>query len=202
MDIERRTFNSTCTIDKRSSPLADVANGYGVRGQKARPLVRGHAAVFNRLSEDLGGFRERIAPGAFDSVLQDDVRALFNHKEDHILGRTSSGTLRLSVDQAGLGYEIDMPDTMIARDLMTSLQRRDITQSSFGFTVQEDDWKDDPLQGVVRTVIKIRRLYDVSPVTYPAYPDADAGMASQGQRQQNHVPRSVMERYQQLIERL
>ena len=115
-----------------------------------------------------------ILPGAFDEVLKDDVRALINHNSDMILGRTKSNTLRLSVDEKGLRYEIDPPATTYAANLLESLKRGDITQSSFAFNVDVDSWDEDSEGRVIRTIKKVRRLFDVSPVTFPAYPDADA----------------------------
>lgn len=148
------------------------------RGENASPLIRGHAAIFDTLSENLGGFREKIAPGAFDGVLQDDVRALFNHDGNIVLGRTKAGTLRLSVDSEGLNYEIDPPDTQAARDLIVSMKRGDISESSFAFTVENDSWDEDEDGRLVRTINKVKRLYDVSPVTYPAYQDTDVAARS------------------------
>ena len=134
--------------------------------------VVGHASVYNTMSEDLGGFREIIAPGAFDNVLENDVRALINHDGNLILARTTSGTLALSTDEKGLRYEFEMPETSYGKDLAVSMKRGDITQSSFAFTVADDSW--DTRDGMdVRTINKVKRLFDVSPVTYPAYPDAD-----------------------------
>ncbi len=134
--------------------------------------VVGHASVYNTMSEDLGGFREIIAPGAFDDVLENDVRALINHDGNLILARTTSGTLALSTDEKGLRYEFEMPETSYGKDLTVSMKRGDITQSSFAFTVADDSW--ETRDGVdVRTITKVKRLFDVSPVTYPAYPDAD-----------------------------
>ena len=134
--------------------------------------VVGHASVYNTMSEDLGGFREIIAPGAFDDVLENDVRALINHDGNLILARTTSGTLALSTDEKGLRYEFEMPETSYGKDLAVSMKRGDITQSSFAFTVADDSW--DTRDGMdVRTINKVKRLFDVSPVTYPAYPDAD-----------------------------
>ena len=138
----------------------------------------GYGAVFNSLSENLGGFREVIAPGAFEGVLDDDVRALFNHDSNLILGRNGAGTLALSVDEHGLRYEIDMPDTSYARDLSVSMERGDVTQSSFGFTVENDDWSEDEEGRTIRTITKFGRLFDVSPVTYPAYPEASVALRS------------------------
>jgi HK97 family phage prohead protease len=134
--------------------------------------VVGHASVYNTMSEDLGGFREIIAPGAFDDVLENDVRALINHDGNLILARTTSGTLALSTDEKGLRYEFEMPETSYGKDLTVSMKRGDITQSSFAFTVADDSW--ETRDGMdVRTITKVKRLFDVSPVTYPAYPDAD-----------------------------
>ena len=134
--------------------------------------VVGHASVYNTMSEDLGGFREIIAPGAFDDVLENDVRALINHDGNLILARTTSGTLALSTDEKGLKYEFDMPETSYGKDLAISMKRGDVTQSSFAFTVENDNW--ETKDGMdVRTITKVKRLFDVSPVTYPAYPDAD-----------------------------
>jgi len=149
-----------------------------IESREDKPVIIGHGAVFNSLSENLGGFREQIDPKAFDDVLTNDVRALINHNSDKILGRTKSGTLRLSTDERGLFYEIDPPDTSYARDLIESLKRGDITQSSFAFSVEKDSWNEDGEGIPIRTINKVARLYDISPVTFPAYPDADAAKRS------------------------
>lgn len=175
-EIERRVF------------VMDALRVEG-RGEGDAPCIRGHAAVFDKLSENLGGFREKIAPGAFDDVLQDDVRALVNHDPNLILGRTAAGTLRLAVDSTGLMYEVDPPDTQMARDLLVSMKRGDINQSSFAFVVEDDDWQEDDDGRLVRTIKKFRRLFDVSPVTYPAYPDATVGLRSlEAWREEHHQP--------------
>lgn len=165
-DIERKFFTSKITVEKREDGTS---------------MFRGHAAVFNSLSENLGGFREQIQEGAFDDVLQDDVRALFNHDPNMVLGRSKSGTLRISQDDKGLSYEVDIPDTSVGRDLTISMGRGDIDQSSFAFVVDEDDWQEDEEGRVIRTIVKVSRLYDVSPVTYPAYPDATVGLRGLGE---------------------
>ena len=154
------------------------------------PKLAGYAALYNSLSENLGGFREQIAVGAFDNVLSDDVRALVNHDPTLILGRTVSGTLKISLDNRGLFYEINVPDTAFARDLMQSVKRGDVSQSSFAFRVEDDRWDEDDDGRYIRTIKKVKRLYDVSPVTYPAYPDTDVAtraMQSYQQQQRNHV---------------
>lgn len=146
-------------------------------------LIAGYGAVFGKRSENMGygdvKFFEIIEPGAFDDVLSEDVRGLFNHDANLILGRTRSKTLRLFVDATGLGYEIIPPDTQYARDLQVSLKRGDVDQSSFAFSLRKDGqkWVEEG-NVITRYIKKVSRLYDVSPVTYPAYPDAPASMRS------------------------
>ena len=140
--------------------------------------MEGYAAVFEKQSEDLGGFRETIQRGAFkDAIANSDVRALFNHDANMILARNTSGTLRLEEDNIGLKYSFEAPNTTAGNDLLEMIRRGDINQSSFGFTVEEDSW-DDSNGYMVRTIKKIKRLYDVSAVTYPAYPDATVALRS------------------------
>jgi len=133
-----------------------------------QPKIVGYAAVFNQLSEDLGGFREKIAPGAFRKTIQEaDIRALWNHDSNYVLGRNKSGTLKLEEDNHGLRIEITPPNTTWARDLITSIKRGDVDQMSFGFRAIKDRWEVDDGQNI-RTLLEVS-LFDVSPVTYPAY---------------------------------
>jgi hypothetical protein len=136
-------------------------------GDGQRSIV-GYAAVFNSLSEDLGGFRERIAPGAFAGAADADVRALFNHDPNLVLGRSTAGTLTLGEDEVGLKIRITPPDTQYARDVMALIERGDVSQMSFGFRTVKDDWEQGD-GGTIRTLQQVS-LYDVSPVTFPAYP--------------------------------
>ncbi len=147
-------------------------------GQPAK--IAGYAAVFNSLSEDLGGFREVIMPGAFSQAIQeDDVRALFNHDSSLILGRNTAGTLILSEDDVGLRYEITPPDTQYARDLLVSIGRGDVDRSSFGFMATEESWKHPTdMEPLPVRVLHRCRLFDVSPVTFPAYPETLATVRS------------------------
>ena len=160
------------------------------------PMLRGHAAVFNSLSLDLGGFKEKIAPGAFSNTLDDDVRALLNHNWDVLFGRTTAGTLRLAEDRIGLAFEIDPPGTQVARDTVALIERGDLTSMSFGFIAGEDLW--EKVGGeVIRTLITIDTLYDVSVVTMPAYPQTDiavmrarrAQLATRAERGQHDLRR-------------
>jgi len=148
-------------------------------GDEPSRTVSGYAAVFNRDSEEMWGFIERIAPGAFDEALAvSDVRALFNHDPDKLLARSTSGTLKLSADETGLYYEFEAPDTTVGNDLLVMLKRGDVSQSSFGFTVEQDSWEFRDQGPDIRTIEKVKRLYDVSPVTYPAYPDTTVALRS------------------------
>ena len=142
--------------------------------------ICGYAARFNEFSEMMGWFREKIAPGAFAEALKSsDARALFNHDPNHVLGRESAGTLSLREDDAGLFYEITPPDTQWARDLVASIERGDIKESSFAFSMAGgiEEWVDS-VEPRVRTLHRIGELFDVSPVTYPAYPGATSGIRS------------------------
>lgn len=137
-----------------------------------KKTLRGYAAVFNKDSEEMMGFIERIAPGAFKKTIQEgDVRAFWNHNPDYVMGRTKSGTLRLSEDKTGLAVEIDPPDTPTMRDFVASIERGDVDQMSFGFQVVKDSWEHDRKRDLVtRTLLEVR-LFEVSPVAIPAYPD-------------------------------
>ena len=134
--------------------------------------LMGYVARFNELSGDLGGFREKIAPGAFaESIKNDDIRALFNHDSNFVLGRTSAGTLNLFEDAKGLMMEVVLPDTQAARDLWQSVSRGDITSQSFSFNAIRDEYKNTP-DGQIRTLLEVK-LFDVGPVTFPAYESSD-----------------------------
>ena len=164
----------------RNNPNAEVrtfdVQDLELRMDGDKPTVVGYGAVFNSQSNDLGGFREFIAPGAFDGRLEDDVRFLVNHDANLILARTTNGTLRLSVDEKGLRYEADLPNTSTARDLMELLKNGTISQSSFAFTVEEDSWEvKDGMN--IRTIDKVSQLFDVSSVVFPAYSSASSSVA-------------------------
>jgi len=149
------------------------------RADDGSPKIEGYAAVFGKYSENLGGFVEKIKPGAFtDALKKSDARALFNHDPNIILGRESAGTLSLKQDDRGLFMSVDPPKTQRAEEIMAGIQRGDITQQSFGFTVAEDSWRRSEKYGEIRTIEKIGTLYDVSPVTFPAYPDTKVALRS------------------------
>lgn len=166
-DIERRDI--PCEIEFRED------------GETA--TISGVAAVFDAettIGSKPFGFRETIATSAFDAALErpDDVRALFNHDPNHLLGRTKNDTLKLTKTPEGLRYEVDLPNTASANDVRELIKRGDVTGSSFGFRVTADEWKEgegDDLD--LRTVTAVE-LWDVSPVTYPAYPQTSVSARS------------------------
>ena len=162
MAIERRTADEGVELREEGDTLTAI----------------GYAATFNRLSSNLGGFVERVAPATFRSTLnQSDVRALFNHEPDHLLGRSSTGTLRLSEDDHGLRYEIDLPATTLGRDVAELLRRGDISGSSFGFRTISDEWSETDDGYPLRTLTEVA-LRDVGPVTCPAYSSTAASLRS------------------------
>jgi len=140
-------------------------------------VIEGYAAVFNKDSVDFGGWTERIAPGAFTEVLADDVVALFNHDMNLVLGRNGKN-VTITQDETGLKYQIKLPDTSLARDVRNLIKEGIIHQSSFAFTVKEQQWQRNGDKPSVRTISKIKRLFDVSPVTSPAYKDSTVGARS------------------------
>lgn len=163
-------------------------------GDGPLPKVSGYAAVYYR-ADDPGSeyelFRdgnhvvvERLLPGCFDrACTEDDVRALINHNPDMLLGRAKAGTLRLSVDARGLRYEITPPDTQAARDLVANLRLGNVDGSSFSFDYTDRSRRDVEEGGTYRHVIEVRavKLYDVGPVTFPAYESTTAGVRSASQ---------------------
>jgi HK97 family phage prohead protease len=143
--------------------------------------ISGYSAKFNLLSEDLGGFREKIKPGAFKNAIEkSDVRALVDHKSELIVGRKGVN-LTLKEDDVGLFMELTEPKNRSARfdQLAGDIDSGLITQQSFGFTLKSETWDEDKEAGTVtRTLNEIEELFDVSPVTYPAYPDTTVAKRS------------------------
>ena len=160
-------------MNEKKVEIRNNPSGVVTRAEGDSRTVRGRAVVFDSWSEDLGGFRERIAKGALDGVIaRSDIFALMDHdRRRGILGRCKRGdevSLRLKVTDDGLEYEFEAPETALGDELLSCLERGEIDGSSFAFTVLEDNWErvGDEYQ---RTITKIDELYDVSPVYSPAY---------------------------------
>lgn len=129
--------------------------------------------MFNQPA-DMGWFIEMIEPGAFDEALtRSDARALFNHNPDNLLARQSAGTLTLRIDDKGLYYEFEAPDTTLGNDLLKMIERGDLRESSFAFIVKRQRWEEErqPDGTIVerRIIEEVEEVFDVAPVTYPAY---------------------------------
>lgn len=155
--MEKRTFNNLSVDPKK-------------------PKLKGYAAVFDELSEEFFGMREKIAKGAFlKSIKEDDVRMLWNHDPNYILARNKSGTLKIWEDSKGLAFEAVLPETQFAKDLLESVKRGDVSQGSFGFVLKKERWE---RTGEVpcRTILEAK-LYDISPVVFPAYPATEVSLA-------------------------
>lgn len=167
MTIERRRFVSLA--------------GVSTRAEDDKRYISGLGAVFYNANNSgtefelarYGDYRivERVAPGAFDRALQDndDVRGLFNHDMNAVLGRVSSGTMKLSKRSDGLYYEIAVPDTTLGRDIYTLADRKDINGSSFSFRARKVTWEEDRENGIDYRILEDVQLIDVGPVTFPAY---------------------------------
>ena len=176
-------------LERRAFPISELRV---VEEEGRPPRIEGYAAVFNQRSEDLGGFVEVIEPGTFRKTIQEsDVRSLWNHDANYVLGRSRSGTLSLREDERGLFFSAIPPEASWARDLMVSIRRGDVDQCSFGFETVRDRWqREEGPEGderVVRTLLEVK-LYDVGPVTFPAYPQTSAQVRSRLQELTSAAP--------------
>lgn len=146
-------------------------------------VLRGYAAVFNRYSQNLGGFVERVDPGAFTKSLADEVpvMARYNHDDNYLLGTTEARTLTLDVDDTGLLYDVQLPDTSAGRDVRVLGERGDLRYSSFAFYAIEDEWGFTE-QGFPLRTLRAVQLVDVAPVNNPAYRDTSVAVRSLAER--------------------
>lgn len=171
-------------MERRMTPAGEIKVETRADGGKA---LTGYAAVFHREGDAGTEYRlaadvvERIAPTAFARALAEkhDARALFNHDPNMLLGRAAAGTLRLSTDARGLKYEIDLPDTQVGKDVAASVARGDLTGSSFAFAINGKDGQrfEKGKDFDVRHITDVN-LYDVGPVTYPAYEGTSTALRS------------------------
>lgn len=167
-EIEVRCFVSDLHVEQR----ADESS--------SRTIV-GYAATFDNWSEPIyGWFKEKIARDAFSECDMSDVIACFNHNPENLLARTTSGTLTLMVDDRGLKFSFEAPNTTLGNDILEQVRRGDISKCSFRFVVKEDSWvyatESNGLERDERTILKISRLYDVALVVYPAYNDTEVSL--------------------------
>lgn len=146
--------------------------------------VSGYAIVFNTESTGISEFREIIAPTALDGVIEkSDVLCLLNHNEDKgVLARSNkgSGSLKLEIDERGLKYTFEAPNTTLGDELLEGIKRGDITTSSFCFRAESDRWSKMEDGTYLRTIDKIGELFDVSPVYRAAYDATSVQVDSRG----------------------
>ncbi len=163
-------------------PVANFRAGPSPEHVEGATPITGYAALFNSLSQVLydwsGGFREQIAPGAFArSLAEDDPRMLWNHNPDYPLARVAAGNLQLREDDTGLWFHSTPVATTIAGDVALLIASGVVSGMSFGFTVLDEEWDIDDQNQVIRTLLRVK-LYEISPVTWPAYTDTSVSLAS------------------------
>lgn len=154
-----------------------------LRAEENSRTITGYAAVFDKLSEPIYWFREKIDKKAFDNADTKDIVAVLNHDTNIIFARTEAKNLKIEVDEKGLKYEFEAPNTTAGNDLLENVRIGNITKSSFAFTVRKVAWEEfedseDSNIDELRTILEIKKVYDVSPVIRPAYPDASVGLRS------------------------
>ena len=173
LNIWDKKYNNTI-MEKR---IFNIENRFETR-EDGQEVVVGYGSIWNSRSENLGGFYEYISPDAIsqETIDKSDVRALINHDPNLVLARSTAGNLSLSVDEKGLRYEFSIPETSYGKDLAINMKNGNINQSSFAFTVGSDEWSTDEEGNDIRTITSIEKLYDVSPVTYPAYSQAESDL--------------------------
>lgn len=158
MDKKR---NQTRTLTMEIQKRADDGTG--------DLFLEGYFAVFDAIYELWPGATESIKQGAFSDCINGDVRALYNHDVNLVMGRTSAGTLELREDNHGLWGKIKINrDDSDAMNAYSRIQRGDVTQCSFGFDIEKEEFTDDG--GVVHwSILKVNPLYEISPCVFPAY---------------------------------
>lgn len=169
--------------------------------EKSKNLISGYAATYNNFSRNLGGFKEIIQPNAFtNKCIEQDVLCLFNHQRENILGRKSNNTLHLEINDRGLHYENEIAETIMGKDVITLIKRKDITQSSFGFFIKESDFELLPEEErsvennlfYIHKIHEVKRVIDVSPVCTAAYPQTSVDM-------RNHIPENLQKEVLEMI---
>lgn len=178
MELERRCLTA------EEAPECEIVIETRASGREA---IRGLAIPYNRLSLDLGGFRERILPGSFDKILnrqrgRGEILSYYNHNSDMLLGRESAGTLEIIADDRGVSYVVEPPDTSAGRDVLALVRSRNLRGSSFAFTVSQkggERFTNDENGKAIREIVEASGLYEVGPVNVPAYGSATSAVVAQ-----------------------
>ena len=177
MELERRCLTA------EDAPECELVLETRSSGREA---IRGLAIPYNRLSLDLGGFRERILPGAFDKIIgrqrgRGEILSYYNHNSDMLLGRESAGTLEIIADDRGISYVVEPPDTTAGRDVLALVRSRNLRGSSFAFTVGQkgERFTNDESGKAIREIVEASGLYELGPVNVPAYGSATSAVVAQ-----------------------
>ena len=149
-----------------------------VRAEGDKTYIEGYGILFNNESRDLGGFNEVINPDALKEANMSDVIGRAEHDNAYVLGRTTSGTMELSMDDKGIYYRIEAPNTTAGRDIVEYIKRGDMIGSSFAFSGVSDKWTEDDAGKVTRTITDIAKIHDIGPVFSPAYSDTTTALRS------------------------
>ncbi len=178
------------SIERRFIALEDLE----IRADDNGTAIKGYAAVFNRKSKEMWGFREQIAPGAFANSLKSNrnIKALWNHNPDYPLGSTKNSTLTLEEDAKGLRFDLVLPDTSWGKDAMESIRRGDTDGVSFGFRTKVDQWDESDPKNIVRTLVDVD-LIEISPTPFPAYPQTSVGVRSFKEIFESHMAGKAQE---------
>lgn len=165
-DLEKRFISQEIKTETRTE------------GEVTERIVAGYAAVFNTKTKLSERVEEMIKPGAFSSSLGGDVRALWSHNSDMVIGRTKNGSLELKEDQFGLNFRLKLPDTQQGRDAYTLISQGFVTGVSFGFRVKKDSWtRGENNAPHLRTLEEVD-LLEVSPTAFPAYAETSVSARS------------------------
>ena len=185
---------TTTATEVRTAALGAFELRAAPEGSSSAGTLVGYAAVFNRHSQNLGGFVEQVDPAAFNKSLADDAPVMCrgNHDDAYLLGTTWAETLRLEVDGTGLRYEVDLPDTSAGRDFAALAARGDVKWSSFAFRTIQDEWGQTE-QGFPLRTLRAVQLVDVAPVNSPAYLDTAVALRALADHQTPEAPVSEQE---------
>jgi len=189
-----RTANKIMDERSKEETMEKRSINYEFRAMPESRTIVGTATVFNS-SYDMGWYDEEMTSDVFDDADMNDVVALFNHDANMVLARTKSGTLKLNLTGNALEYSFEAPNTTLGNDLLEMVKRGDIYQSSFAFSVEKEDWQENMGGKPKRIIRSIKKVYDVSPVTYPANPDTMVA-----KRSYEEVQGAVNEELQKVID--
>lgn len=168
-------------MDKEKRSILAGISRLEARSDSEKPLIQGYAALFNTRTVIWGMFEEEIAPGAFTRALKEkqDIRSLFNHDANVVLGRTTNGSMKLTEDETGLWTETTPPDTQQARDVVENIRVGNVSGMSFMFQIRKQEWIfSDDAKVLDRRVITDVDLYEAGPVVFPAYEETSVGLRS------------------------